>query len=193
MSKYSFEFKKKVVDEFIAGVGGYRYLANKYNIPSKSSLRIWVNNYKAFGYEGLKPSSKHKSFTFDFKLYIVELYLLGSISYQQLALLFGINNPSLIVRWVNDFRRAGPDALKNKKRGCKKLLETNNNQEQSDPKSTNVSTDANLEKIKELEKQLLYARIENAYLKELRRLRLEEEELLNKQRGLSTASDKTLD
>ena len=43
--------------------------------------------------------------------------------------------------------------------------------------------------IKQLEDELLKARIENAYLKELRRLRLEEETLLKKQRELSTVSE----
>lgn len=41
----------------------------------------------------------------------------------------------------------------------------------------------------ELEDELLKLRIENAYLKELRRLRLEEETLLKKQRELSTVSE----
>ena len=43
--------------------------------------------------------------------------------------------------------------------------------------------------IKELEDELLKLRIENAFLKELRRLRLEEEALLKKQRESFTASE----
>lgn len=35
MSKYSYEFKKKVVMSYLNGEGGYTYLANFYNIPSK--------------------------------------------------------------------------------------------------------------------------------------------------------------
>lgn len=45
------------------------------------------------------------------------------------------------------------------------------------------------EHVKELEDELLKLRVENAYLKELRRLRLEEETLLKKQRELSTVSE----
>lgn len=33
MAKYSYEFKKKIVQEYLAGNGGATYLANKYNIP----------------------------------------------------------------------------------------------------------------------------------------------------------------
>ena len=48
------------------------------------------------------------------------------------------------------------------------------------------------EHIKQLEDENLKLRIENAYLKELRRLRLEEEALLKKQRESSTASEENL-
>ena len=44
----------------------------------------------------------------------------------------------------------------------------------------------------ELEDENLKLRIENAYLKELRRLRLEEEALLKKQRESSTVSEDSL-
>ncbi len=43
-----------------------------------------------------------------------------------------------------------------------------------------IPVDAGAEHIKQLEDELLKLRIENAYLKELRRLRLEEETLLKK-------------
>ena len=49
--------------------------------------------------------------------------------------------------------------------------------------------DTSAEHVKELEDELLKLRIENAFLKELRRLRLEEEALLKKQRESSTASE----
>ena len=52
-----------------------------------------------------------------------------------------------------------------------------------------IPVDTGAEHIKQLEDELLKLRIENAYLKELRRLRLEEETLLKKQRELSTASE----
>ncbi|URZ05174.1 hypothetical protein CLROS_004980 [Clostridium felsineum] len=57
-------------------------------------------------------------------------------------------------------------------------------------KSINIETVSNnSEYLKELEDENLKLRIENAYLKELRRLRLEEETLLKKQRESSTASE----
>ncbi len=49
MTKHSFEFKKKIVLEYLNGKGGILYLSKKYGLSSKSQLHKWVKNYKAFG------------------------------------------------------------------------------------------------------------------------------------------------
>ncbi len=62
--------------------------------------------------------------------------------------------------------------------------------QKAETQSTEVApVDTSAEHVKQLEDQLLKLKIKNAYLKELRRLRLEEEALLKKQRELSTASE----
>ena len=188
MAKYTFEFKKKVVQEYLKGKGGYAYIAKQNGIPAESHLRRWVNAYKEFGDEGLLRSRQKNNYSFQFKLSVVELYLTSEVSYQELALSQGINNPNLLVKWVNDFRIAGPDALRPKKKGRKKTLDIKEFKKPSNPIEENP-VDTSVEHIKELEDELLRLRIENAYLKELRRLRLEEEALLKKQRESSTVSE----
>ena len=188
MAKYSFEFKQKVVQEYLNGKGSYEYIAKQNNMPDNKQVRIWVNAYKELGKEGLMRSRKNKNYSFQFKLSVVELYLTSEVSYQELALSQGINNPSLVARWVNDYRIAGPDALRPKKKGRKKTLDI---QEFKKPSKSDEEkpVDTSAEHIKELEDENLKLRIENAYLKELRRLRLEEETLLKKQRESSTVSE----
>ncbi len=133
-------------------------------------------------------SRQNKKYTFQFKFSMVELYLSSEVSYQELALSQGISNPSLIVKWVNDFRIAGTDALRPKKKGRKKTLDIRECKKPS-IYDGEKPVDTSAEHVKELEDELLKLRIENAYLKELRRLRLEEETLLKKQRELSTVSE----
>lgn len=188
MAKYSYEFKMKVVQSYLDGEGSYIYLAKKYNIPSKTKIEEWVKGYKEFGKEGLLRSRKNKNYSFQFKLSVIELYLSSEVSYQKLALSQGINNPSQIVKWVNDFRIAGPDALRPKKKGRKKTLDVNETKSTSKI-NEEKNVDTSVEYIKQLEDENLKLRIENAYLKELRRLRLEEETLLKKQRESSTVSE----
>lgn len=188
MSKYSFEFKKQVVNAYLNGEGGYTYLANKFGIPSDNQVKLWVDNYNAFGDEGLKRSRKKDFYSFEKKLSIVELYLSSEISYQDLALQEGITNPSMITNWVSRFRAAGPDALRPRKKGRKKTLNTTNGNTQNKPVEES-SVDTSAEHVKELEDELLKLRIENAFLKELRRLRLEDEEKMRERHSSSTVSD----
>ena len=188
MAKYSYEFKKKVVQEYLDGNGGYEYLAKKYCIAKHTQVMDWVKSYQTFGNDGLIRSRQNKNYSFQFKLFVVELYLSSEVSYRELALSQGINNSSLIVRWVNDFRIAGPDALRPKKKGRKKTLDIKEFKKPSKP-IEEKSVDTSAEHVKELEDENLKLRIENAYLKELRRLRLEEEALLKKQRESSTVSE----
>lgn len=188
MAKYSYEFKKKVVMAYLNGEGGTPYLCEKYGIADTKNLRVWISIYKKFGDEGLMRSRKKTTYSFEKKLSIVELYLSSELSYLELALQEGIYNPTLISKWVNDFRIAGPDALRQKKKGRKKSLDSQSKKKNIISVET-VSADTSTEHVKQLEDELLKLRIENAYLKELRRLRLEEKALLKKQRELSAASE----
>ena len=151
----------------------------------------WVHSYDEFGDEGLRRSRENKTYSFEFKLSVVELYLSSEVSYQELALSQGINNSALLAKWVNDFRIAGPDALRPKKKGRKRLLDSKIKKKTTVQTADETTVDTSAEHVKQLEDELLKLRIENAYLKELRRLRLEEEALLRKQRESSTASEES--
>ena len=190
MAKYSFDFKKKVVMSYLNGEGGYKYLANKYCIPSISKVKLWVDNYKRLGDEGLLRSRQQNKYTFEYKLHVVELYLSSEVSYQELALQEGVTNPSMLVKWVNDYRIAGPDALRPRKKG-RKSLNSKDTKKRIIPNNID-SIDISVEHVKHLEEELLKLRIENAFLKELRRLRLEDEAKTKDLRESSTACEENL-
>ncbi len=188
MAKYSFEFKKKVVLAYINGEGGYGYLSKTYGVPAQRNIEQWVHNYQTFGDKGLQRSRKNDIYSFEKKLSVVELYLSSEISYQDLALQEGITTPSIITNWVNRFRIAGPDALRPHKKGRKKTLDKSDNITQSKPLEE-TSIDASAEHVRELEDELLKLRIENAFLKELRRLRLEDEAKMRERQESSAVSE----
>lgn len=188
MAKYSFEFKKNVVLAYINGEGGYGYLSKTYSVPAQRNIEQWVHNYQTFGDKGLQRSRKNDIYSFEKKLSVVELYLSSEISYQDLALQEGITTPSIIANWVNRFRIAGPDALRPHKKGRKKTLDKSDNITQSKPLEE-TSIDASAEHVRELEDELLKLRIENAFLKELRRLRLEDEAKMRERQESSAVSE----
>ena len=99
MAKYSYEFKKQVIEAYLSGEGGYKYLAKRYGVPAWSNIKKWVRNYETHGDKGLMRSRKQDKYSFEKKLSVVELYLSSEISYQDLALQEGITNSGMIANW----------------------------------------------------------------------------------------------
>ena len=123
MSKYSYQFKKEVVQAYLEGKGSCAFFAKQYGIKSKSQIRRWIANYKAYGDKGLLRSRKQNSYSFETKLAIVQLYLSSELSYQDIAIQMGIMNASLVAQWVSRFRLAGLDALRGHKKGRKPTMD----------------------------------------------------------------------
>ena len=175
MAKYSTEFKMKVVKEYLETNISYKSLSNKYGIPNESVIKIWVNAYKSQGYEGIKVKRENTQYTLEFKLNVVKLYLTGEMSYQSLANELKINNPSIITRWVKDFREKGIEGLKSKKRGRPSRMSKSQNKS----KGTKIESSANIsnsenesltqaqlkEKIKKLEEKNYWLQLENDAIK----------------------------
>ena len=175
MTKYKTEFKIKVVKEYLEGNMGCKGLAKKYSIPAHSTVKTWINAYESQGYEGLESKRKNNKYTSEYKLNAVNLYLTGEMSYQSLANQLKINNPSMIARWVNDFREKGIEGLKPKKRGRpskmpKSPKKSKNTKIESSANITNSEneslTQAQLkEKIKKLEEKNYWLQLENDAIK----------------------------
>jgi transposase len=96
-----------------------------------------------------------------------------------------MTNSTLIARWVNNYRAAGPEALKPKRKGQKRTMD----KEKVIREIKEGDSEEQKELLRQLQEENLRLRIENAFLKEARRLRLEEEGLLNELRESSTASE----
>lgn len=94
----------------------------------------------------------------------------------------------MITTWINRYRAAGPDALRPYKKGRKKTLDKPKKNPTVHPVGQTI-VDTRVEHVKELEDELLKLRIENAFLKELRRLRLEDEAKTRERRESSTVSE----
>lgn len=167
MTKYSTEFKLKIIMEYLDGGIGYHSLARKYHIPGNSCIETWGAAYQAGGLEKISCSRKNQVYSFEFKLHAVQLYLSTETSYQDLAFSLGLKSPSLLAQWVNRYRSFGIEALKPKRKERQLQLKV---------KKTRKTDETEQEAlIRQLEQENLNLRIENAYLKELRRLRLAQE------------------
>ena len=63
MARYDEGFKRQVVQDYLAGVGGYRALGAKYGID-EAIVRLWVAKYRQHGVGGLRRKSSHYSAQF---------------------------------------------------------------------------------------------------------------------------------
>lgn len=185
MAKYSFEFKLNIVQEYLEGKGGTRYLSKKYGVKSKEQLQRWINAYQEFGEEGLLRKRQNQTYSVQFKMDAIELYQTSELSYREVANQLRMNNPTLIANWMRNFRAEGLDGL-SKPKGHPTIVS-----KKKETKKTNKETPEERDRIKELEKQVRSLQIENAFLKELRKLRKQEaqQRRTNQSHESSTASE----
>lgn len=195
MAKYSFTFKLKVVTAYLNSEGGYSSLAKKYGVKDSTQVLRWVNAFKEFGKDGLCRKRNNTRYTSEFKLAVIESYLTSELSYRQIALQYGLNNPSLIARWKSEFMKYGANAFVERPKGRISTMSRTDETAKitTHTKSRNQKKKKELTpeqaRILELEKQLRYAQIENAYLKELRRLRLEDARKMKEQQESLAVSE----
>ena len=166
MAKYNTEFKMKVVKAYLDGEGGCDFLAREYGVSHPSIVRRWVNAYKTQGYDGLKVSRKKKSYSLDFKLNVVKLYLTGEMSYQTLANELQINNPSMITNWVSKYRQEGVEGLRPKKKGKPSIMPKDKEKNKLDKKQDNKEySQEEIDEIKMLKDQIYWLQMENDIIK----------------------------
>lgn len=190
MAKYSYEFKRKLVDEYLKGKTSYRQLEEKYGVNNPQIIK-WVNNFKEFGDEGLKRSRNNREYSVEFKLEAITRYETTELSYQQLALELGMTNYSLIANWRRKYKENGIDGLRSKKVGRPMKGKTNITQDSSHLKQNTMSleTREQLEnRIRELEAENRKLTIQKKFWEQLRSL--EREEAMNKRQGSHPNSDK---
>ena len=154
--KYTDEFKLKVVKEYLNGhSGGYGILAKKYSI-SESPIKRWVYLYKFGGIEQLTRVSR--TYSGEFKIYVVEYMHQHSMSLQQTAIHFGIQSPPTVSNWERMYYEEGKDSLLEERRGRRQNM-SKPKKDQTPKKDVNENED--------LLKEVQYLRMENEYLKKL--------------------------
>ncbi|MGE7837625.1 helix-turn-helix domain-containing protein [Viridibacillus arvi] len=162
MAKYSQSFKLKIVQEYLKGNLGYLLLAQKYGIPSSTPIKHWVRAYKAFGEEGLQRKTKHEEYPVQFKLDVLNFMKHTGASYQDTAIRFNMNHPSLIATWNSKCLKEGVEGLKHAKGRPSMSKKT---------KVTVTKAEKIMSREEQLERENERLRLEVAYLKKLKAFR----------------------
>lgn len=160
MAKYSEEYKLKIVTDYLGGNLGYILLAKKYGISAESQIRRWVRAYKEFGEEGLRRKRSKQIYTVKFKLDVLNFMKQTGASYQDTAIVFKMNNPSLIAHWYRTFLEEGKEGLQEKAKGRPSMSKNH--------KAKSLKQEKALSREEQLERENELLRLENAYLKKLK-------------------------
>ena len=119
---------------------------------------------------------------------MVESYLKGNGSYSKLGLKYGILNHRVIGSWVKKYKKDGPDALRNPQEGREYTVEYQQKRPSKPKKQKNISEEA----FKKLEEENYHLRMENDFLKAVRRLNLEDEAKTKERLESLTVSEKNI-
>jgi transposase len=164
--KYSFKQKLSVVLGVTAGKTSVCSAANKIGANEKP-VRRWVNLYKQFGKEGLKL--RHGSYSGQFKIKVIKYMLKNHLSLTQTAALFGVPQDSTVGCWFKKYESQGVEGLLKETRGRKKSIMA-----EKKTKTPKLSSNPIDGKLAALQAENEYLRAENAFLKKLDALILEE-------------------
>jgi transposase len=110
MSKYTEQFKHTVVQEYIAGGGGYRALSQRHGMASRSLVERWVKAYQLHGDAGLSKKQRSR-YDADFKLSVLRHMWENRSSITQTAAQFDIRRHSTVGDWERAYREGGVEAL----------------------------------------------------------------------------------
>jgi transposase len=160
MTKYDEQFKLKIVQEYISGVGGSDTLGKRYGVP-RSLIKLWTELYRVHGRDGI--NKKYSSYDAEFKLSVLQHMWDNGLSFGQTAAAFNIRNRAVVAIWERSYREGGFDALIPRPRGRPKQMSAPTTKPEPSPDDEKRTREELLAELNQL-------RMENAYLKKLRAL-----------------------
>ena len=112
--KISPEEKLRAVQEYLDGKGSMKTIAVRYGI-TYVSFRKWLAKYKAFGSKAFIRTGHNASYSARFKMKVVNAYLNGEGSYEELSIKYKIPSRDTVRCWVLKYN--GHEELKTSRTG----------------------------------------------------------------------------
>ncbi len=170
MSKYSNEFKLKVIKYYLEEHHSYSDCCKTFNIPSDAPVRTWVHKYELFGPEGILKQLK-SSYDGIFKESVIKYMHINHLSATETANYFRLANASVVLKWKRIYYEKGPQGLYIESRGRPGKMSS-----KTSKKKFNKETE------KDLIEEVQRLRMENEYLKKLNALVQERNKRENKKK-----------
>jgi transposase-like protein len=112
MSKYSNELKISACKEYLEGKLSHKEICLKYGIYYNEKYRTskifsWLHNYRVDGENAFISKSGNNSYTSEFKAEVVESYLSGDGSLEDVAAKYKIPSSETLRQWVLSYNANG--------------------------------------------------------------------------------------
>ena len=98
-SPHTPEFRAMVSQEYLDGIGSYRFLAERYNIGTRT-LREWVAKFRIHGIDAFITQTGNTAYSSDFKIICVEAVLSGKGSVNDIVAKYNISSEYVLRNWI---------------------------------------------------------------------------------------------
>jgi transposase-like protein len=104
-AKYSKELKLKIIRKYLNGESA-SLLARQFGIGEKrgpSIIGMWVRKYNKLGESGFDECSTNKTYTKQLKEQVINEYLEGKGSFEDISNKYNITSKSIVISWVKKY------------------------------------------------------------------------------------------
>lgn len=98
-SPHTPEFRAMVSQEYLDGIGSYRFLAERYNIGTRT-LKEWVAKFRIHGIDAFITQTGNTAYSSDFKIMCVEAVLSGKGSVNDIVAKYNISSGYVLRNWI---------------------------------------------------------------------------------------------
>ena len=98
-SPHTPEFRAMVSQEYLDGIGSYRFLAERYNIGTRT-LREWVAKFRIHVIDAFITQTGNTAYSSDFKIMCVEAVLSGKSSVNDIVAKYNISSEYVLRNWI---------------------------------------------------------------------------------------------
>jgi len=163
--KHSKELKLEVIQAYLDGSKGYKILSKEFGVDLQT-VRLWIENYKALGEDGLNVKLKKTYYSSDFKIKAIQM-LLDKIPVREVRRRLNLSGTSILRRWLAQYHKEGIAGF-NTKRIYTNMVK------QDKSKIIKPIRDDKDKSQKELIDEITALRAEVAFLKKLKALKLKQ-------------------
>ena len=101
-SKHTPEFRARVAQEYLDGLGSIKSLANTYNI-GYSTLKEWIYKYRIHGISAFISGNGNRKYPKELKIRCVEAVLSGEGSVDDILAKYNISSRYILRNWIMEY------------------------------------------------------------------------------------------